>query len=258
MPRAPRPSKEAIKAKADRAEKRSAGKPVVDPPAPITPAAKKASSKGKEKAAPPVVVEEVKKGERVEMTGRPSSYKPEYAEQAAQLCKLGATDEELGTFFKVSTRTIYRWKALHEAFCQAIKVGGESADTRVERSLYARAVGYTYDAVKIMQHKGDVIVERYREHVPPDTTAMIFWLKNRQPERWRDVHRQEHTGKDGGAIQHALVPQPTGEDHLEEITRRYALKTIEVLQSTPANGHANGHANAHANGHANGKNGKAH
>lgn len=189
------------------------------------------------------------------MAGRPSAYKPEFAEQAAQLCKLGATDEELGTFFKVSTRTIYRWKAQHEAFCQAIKIGAESADTRVERSLYARAVGYTYDAVKIMQHKGDVIVEKYREHVPPDTTAMIFWLKNRQPEVWRDVHRQEHTGKNGGAIQHALVPQPTGEDHLEELTRRYAMKTLEVLSPKPA---TNGHANGSANGHLNGKNGKAH
>lgn len=47
--------------------------------------------------------------------------------------------------------------------------------------------GYSYDAVKIFQHNGKPVKVPYVEHVPPDTTACIFWLKNRKPEAWRDV-----------------------------------------------------------------------
>jgi hypothetical protein len=130
--------------------------------------------------------------------GRPTAYKPEYAEQAEKLCKLGATDIELADFFEVSDRTIYRWQSQHPEFCQALKAGKDAADERVERSLYHRATGYTFEAVKIFQHQGQPVTVPYREHVPPDTTAMIFWLKNRRKDQWRDRH--EHTGADGGPL----------------------------------------------------------
>ena len=61
--------------------------------------------------------------------------------------------------------------------------------------------GYTHDAVKIFQHQGEPVRVPYREHVPPDTTAAIFWLKNRRPEEWRDRHNHEISGKNGGAIE---------------------------------------------------------
>lgn len=126
------------------------------------------------------------------MTGRPTSYKPEYAEQAAKLCQLGATDAELADFFKVTTVTIWRWQSAHVEFCNALKRGKEAADERVERSLYARATGYTFDAVKIFMpaNAKEPVYAKYQEHVPPDTTAAIFWLKNRQSEQWRD--KTEH------------------------------------------------------------------
>jgi len=126
--------------------------------------------------------------------GRPSSYKEEYAEQAAKLCKLGATDIELADFFGVSDRTIYRWQSQFPEFCQALKAGKESSDERVERCLYHKAVGYTFDSVKIFQHQGQIVEAPYKEHVPPDTTAAIFWLKNRRPDLWRDKRDIEATG----------------------------------------------------------------
>jgi hypothetical protein len=118
--------------------------------------------------------------------GRPTKYKPEFVAQAEKLCRLGATDLELADFFEVDVRTIYRWKAEHDEFCQALKAGKDVADERVERSLYAKAIGYQFDAVKIMQYEGVPMTVPYREHVPPDTTACIFWLKNRRAEQWRD------------------------------------------------------------------------
>lgn len=126
--------------------------------------------------------------------GRPSSYKPTYAEIARQLCENGATDYELGVAFGVTTRTIYRWKHEHEEFCHALKTAKDIADERVERALYHKAIGYSYEAVKIMQHEGKAIVHEYIEHVAPDTTAMIFWLKNRRNGAWSDKQEVEHSG----------------------------------------------------------------
>lgn len=125
---------------------------------------------------------------------RPSKFKPEFSDQARKLCEMGATDEEVASFFDVSTRTLYRWQAADEAFCQALKAGKAPADDRVERSLFARAVGYTFDSEKVFQFQGKVVRAQTREHVPPDTTAAIFWLKNRRPSEWREKAETVHSG----------------------------------------------------------------
>jgi hypothetical protein len=130
--------------------------------------------------------------------GQPTAYRPAYAAQAGKLCKLGATDEDLADFFEVSIRTIANWKVAHAKFLQALKGGKGAADDRVERSLYQKATGYTFDAVKIFQSDGKPLIVPHREHVPPDTTAAIFWLKNRRKADWRDRH--ELTGPDGGPL----------------------------------------------------------
>lgn len=124
--------------------------------------------------------------------GRPSGYQPEFAKQAQKLCQLGATDKELADFFEVSDRTIYRWQTQFPEFCQALKAGKEAADERVERSLYHRATGYTFESEKVFQFQGSIVRADTKEHVPPDTTAMIFWLKNRRPEAWRDKTEVHH------------------------------------------------------------------
>lgn len=148
--------------------------------------------------------------------GQPTKYNPEYAEQAAKLCKLGATDDDLADFFEVSRQTIHNWQAAHQEFFDALKVGKAEADDRVERSLYQRAVGYSHPEDKIFMPAGKdapVIVPTVK-HYPPDTTAMIFWLKNRRPAAWRDVQAMEHTGKDG-------EPLPAADPR--ELARRVAL-----------------------------------
>jgi hypothetical protein len=128
--------------------------------------------------------------------GRPSSYKPEFAHQAEKLCELGATEQELANFFEKNIKTIYRWKIEFPEFCRAIKTGKEVADTRVERSLYHRAVGYEHEAVKIFMPAGasEPVYAPYIERYPPETAAMIFWLKNRKPDVWRDKREMEVDG----------------------------------------------------------------
>lgn len=154
--------------------------------------------------APPLSSEEVKAAaDRAEgkapepkeaRGGRPTKYRPGFAKQAEKLCQLGATDDDIAQFFEVDVRTIARWKLDFPEFCQALKSGKSAADERVERSLYHKAVGYTFDAVKIFMPAGasEPVYAPYREHVPPDTTACIFWLKNRRQQQWRDVHKHEH------------------------------------------------------------------
>jgi hypothetical protein len=92
-------------------------------------------------------------------------------------------------------RTIHRWKSQHEEFCHSLRAGKEEADARVERSLYQRAVGYEHEAVKIFMPAGAEapVYAPYIEHVPPDTNASTFWLKNRKPGEWRDKTEVEVT-----------------------------------------------------------------
>lgn len=133
-------------------------------------------------------------------SGRPPVYKPEFAQQAAKLCQLGATDHELAQFFEVDTRTIYRWKNSHPEFCQAVIAGKENADERVERALFNRAVGYTFESEKVFQYQGVIVRADTLEHVAPDPGAAMNWLKNRRPDKWRDKQEHEHTGPGGASL----------------------------------------------------------
>ena len=119
---------------------------------------------------------------------RPTKYKPEYVEQAAKLCMLAATDQEMADFFDVTVTTLNRWKIAYPEFCVSIKAGKEHADERVERSLFQRATGYEQDEVKIFMPGGkdEPVYAPFRAKIAPDTTACIFWLKNRRPDLWRD------------------------------------------------------------------------
>lgn len=121
--------------------------------------------------------------------GRPTLYKPEMAKQAAKLAELGATDQEIADFFEINVATVYRWKHDHEEFCEALKVGKDVADSRVERSLYQKAIGYEQDEVKIFMpaNAADPVYAPFRAKIAPDTTAAIFWLKNRRSQEWRDA-----------------------------------------------------------------------
>ncbi len=123
--------------------------------------------------------------------GRPSKYRPEYAKQAAKLCALGATDAQLADFFDVAVSTVQLWKVQHPEFSDSIRVPKAEADDRVEQSLYRRALGYEHDEVDIRtvsvgQGMSEIVQTPIRKHYPPDTTAAMFWLKNRRSDKWRD------------------------------------------------------------------------
>lgn len=132
--------------------------------------------------------------------GSPSKFRPEFIEQARKLAEMGHTDAEMAEFFGIALRNFHRWKALHPELAQVLKVGKSEADARVTRSLFQRAVGYTVPetvihfekrklkhGIKVVPHHVEVL-----KHYPPDTTAGIFWLKNREPELWREKFEHDH------------------------------------------------------------------
>lgn len=95
----------------------------------------------------------------------------------------GLTDEQIAKNIGINRDTLYRWKKAYPDFSDALKRGKEVIDRQVENALLKRALGYTYDEVTF---EDGVEVKRVRKQVVPDTTAQIFWLKNRKPEDWRD------------------------------------------------------------------------
>ena len=128
--------------------------------------------------------------------GRPSRYTADHDRQAFELALLGLTEPQMAAVFDVTTATITTWKQTHPTFLAALKAGKDDADAKVTQSLYKRATGYTHKAVKIFANPntGAEQVIEFEERFPPDTTACIFWLKNRQNANWRDRRDVEHSG----------------------------------------------------------------
>ena len=124
--------------------------------------------------------------------GRPTKYRKEFCVQAEKLCKKGFIDKEIADFFEVNVDTIYEWKKKHPEFSDALKSGKVFCDAKVESALYNRALGYESQELKEEIEGGTVIkTTKTTKQVAGDTTAQIFWLKNRQPSRWRDKQEVE-------------------------------------------------------------------
>lgn len=152
-----------------------------------------------------------------------SRYKKEYHDDWAwSLSIKGATDEEIATAFGISRRTLNRWKNDYESFAKALEEGKDAADARVEKTLYKKALGYTYDEVeKIidMDNNGRPSVTKTRvvtKHVPPDTMAMMYWLNNRK--RITGEWSQTQNIKVSGSL-HGVDLSNMTDDELRNIAR---------------------------------------
>jgi hypothetical protein len=133
--------------------------------------------------------------------GRKTVYSPKMAVVARKCCERGMTDIEIADMLGIGLATLYRWKLDHPAFARVFKLGKEAADDRVERSLYSRAIGYDYIAEKAVMTRHGQKTMQYRQHIPPDTAAAVWYLKNRRSDRWRDSFRHEHIASPYDAIE---------------------------------------------------------
>jgi len=95
----------------------------------------------------------------------------------------GLTDEQIAKNMGISLSTFYEWKNKFSEISESLKKGKEVVDREVENALLKAALGYEYEE-EIVNNKGQVV--RVKKYAKPDITAIIFWLKNRKPDTWRD------------------------------------------------------------------------
>lgn len=124
--------------------------------------------------------------------GRPTKYDAKYhVPWARGLAMRGATMEQMAEEMGVAVATLYVWRDAHPEFLEALNEGRQQTDLRVERSLYERAMGgkskETKKVIEVVDGQPVVKrIEKVERELAPDTTACIFWLKNRNPAMWRD------------------------------------------------------------------------
>lgn len=104
----------------------------------------------------------------------------------------GLIDEQIAKNLGVAYSTFRKYRDEHPALSAALKRGKEVVDREVENALLKRALGYRYEEVT---YEFGEETKRVVKEVQPDTTAQIFWLKNRKPHMWRDKQDIEHSGK---------------------------------------------------------------
>lgn len=105
----------------------------------------------------------------------------------------GLTDEQLAAKIGITATTLYDWKNKYPVISEALKRGKEVVDVEVENALLKRAMGYEYTETRTEKADGTVKIIVMQKIMPPDTTAQIFWLKNRRPAVWRDKQQVEHS-----------------------------------------------------------------
>lgn len=114
----------------------------------------------------------------------------------------GLTDEQIAHNMGISYSTLKVWKNKFSAISATLKRGKEVVDRQVENALLKRALGYQYDEVtrelvydEVEKKETLQVTKLITKEVAPDTTAQIFWLKNRKPKDWRDKRDVEHSGE---------------------------------------------------------------
>lgn len=146
----------------------------------------------------------------------------------------GATHADLALLFGVNERTIQGWVATHDPFREAVKAGKDGFDTaKAETALFSRVMGFTVEETKVTNsEKNGESIEVKKRKILPDVLACIFWLKNRQPHRWRDVRqvKQDGTVKHDHSI-HGDPSQPFQERlDLDQLNTKDLEKLHAILQ----------------------------
>lgn len=119
----------------------------------------------------------------------------------------GYLEKHIAKMLGVSLTTFYKFKSEKSELANALKVNKEIADIEIENALRSRALGFEYkEKTTITEALPDGTIVRYKEkeitkRVLPDTTAQIFWLKNRQPAKWRDAWKIQLTGNNDGPVE---------------------------------------------------------
>lgn len=122
-----------------------------------------------------------------------SKFRIEHIDKVREIMKGGATRHQIINELGITKNTLYTWMHRYPDFARAIRAGDDICDNLVELSLYEKAVGYTWSETvrnKVFNEQGEEVEEvtEIEKQLPPDNSAMIFWLKNRRSHKWKDRH----------------------------------------------------------------------
>lgn len=107
----------------------------------------------------------------------------------------GLTDEQIAENMGIHRDTLNEWKKKYSDISDTLKRGKGVVDTQVENALLKRALGYSYkETTSELTDEGMRVTKVVEKEVVPDTTAQIFWLKNRRPDKWRDKQDVQVSG----------------------------------------------------------------
>ena len=147
--------------------------------------------------------------------GRPTKYNAKKHPPAAlRLAMLGLTNDEMAESMAISPSTFSLWIVEHEEFSVALYDGRDGADSRIAKSLYQKALGYSCEETRVFCSEGQIVKETIKKNHPPDTGAASLWLKNRQSKRWRDKQEVEISADTG--LSELLKERRKRADELEE------------------------------------------
>lgn len=141
--------------------------------------------------------------------------------------RAGLTDEEIARQIGISRSTLIEWKKKYPQIGKALSAGKDFADRLVEDSLYKKALGFyvfeqktfkikniEYDENgKKISEKEELQTAEERHYIEPDIKAIIFWLKNRKPEFWREKVEESSGDEEGSGV---LILTPS---QVEKISR---------------------------------------
>lgn len=107
----------------------------------------------------------------------------------------GLTDEQIAENIGINRKTLYEWKNKYDLICNALKRGKVVFDSEAEQALHKAGVGYFVEEVETYITETNGIqtkrIKKNKKWIPPNVTALIFWLKNRKSDKWRDRKTQD-------------------------------------------------------------------
>ena len=130
----------------------------------------------------------------------------------------GLSDEQIAANMGITDSTFYEWKKKYSEISEALKEGKDAVDRQVENALLKSALGYKYDEVTRELRDDELVVTKVvHKEVQPNTTAQIFWLKNRKRAEWRDRVENALTGADGGAVKVETLTDAVVDARIKEL-----------------------------------------
>lgn len=139
--------------------------------------------------------------------GRPTKYNDFLYSVILKLVEDGKTDQQVCDIVGIAKSTFNKWKLEKPEFSASVKDAKEIANELVEATLLQKALGYKTPEVKVFfdAKNGECIEHEITKHHSPDTASIIFWLKNRRPDLWRE--KIEVANEEGKSFAVSYVPK---------------------------------------------------